>query len=90
MKFYDVEQTALARKTKIYPYVVLRSNNWDDYGYKTTFFSELFLEDGHSIELGELKILKSDQKGGYTPLPKTPFSSLGTKYGSLGQSFDYY
>ena len=90
MKFFDVKQKALVRKTKTYPYVVLRSNNWDDYGYKTTFFGELFLEEGQSIELGELKILKSDQKGGYTTLPKMPFSSLGTKYCSLGQSFDYY
>jgi predicted ATPase len=71
------------------PYVVLTRDNWDDYGYKTTFSATLYLSD-ESFELGGVKILHADQVSGYTEMPEGTFRFLGQKYCSLGTGIDYY
>jgi hypothetical protein len=76
--------------TPAFPHVVLVQDNWDDYGYKTTFSSTLKLSAEEKIDLGNLKILKADQHGGYTPMPRQPFESLGPEYCSLGGTLEYY
>lgn len=73
-----------------FPHAVLVQNNWDDYGYKTTFNATLKLSAQNEIELGNLKILRSDQQGGYTPMPRDAFETLGPDYCSLGGTLDYY
>jgi energy-coupling factor transporter ATP-binding protein EcfA2 len=73
-----------------YPYVRLTQDNWDDYGYKTTFAAVLFLSADFSVELGNLKILKLEQESGFTPVPDKPFQQLSDDFGSLGADLDYY
>ncbi|WP_300537010.1 AAA family ATPase [Sphingosinicella sp.] len=72
-----------------YPCVVLVQDNWDDYGYRTTFSVLFYKTAGESISLGTVKILQSEQDGGYTELPRT-FEQLPTTYCSLGTSLEYY
>ena len=73
-----------------FPHVVLVQDNWDDYGYKTTFSATLKLSAEDELELGNLKILRLAQQGGYTPMPRVAFQSLGPDYCSLGGTLDYY
>ena len=72
------------------PFVRLVQDNWDDYGYKTTFSAGLHLSANNVVELGAVKILKEGQTEGYTPLQNEPFEMLGPSYCSLGQDLDYY
>lgn len=83
-----IESSAL--KNPGFPYVRLTWNNWDDYGYKTTFNSSLVLSGDQSIDLGTIKILKSGQTSGATPLPDHPVEKLGTDYCSVGSDAAYY
>jgi glycosyltransferase involved in cell wall biosynthesis len=73
-----------------YPHVVLVRDNWDDYGYKTTFQSTLHLSADQTIDLGSLKIMRRDQQSGSTEMPAEPFDELGEQYASLGADLDYY
>src|ERR1700675_1875746 len=77
-------------RTDKYPHVVLGQDNWDDYGYKTTFDATLYLSPDEKSDLGNVKILKKGQQGGYTPMPREPFDGLGDDYCSLGGDLDYY
>ena len=73
-----------------YPFVVLAWKSWDDYGYKTTFNSTLWLEADKFVDLGSIKILKFDQSSGPTPMPPEPVVGLGPEYCSVGGKSDYY
>ena len=73
-----------------YPHVVLVQDNWDDYGYRTTFSATLYLTEEENVELSSVKILQKKQTGGYTQMPHQPFQDLGPDYCSLGGSLDYY
>lgn len=75
---------------KRYPYVILTRDNWDDFGYKTTFYAELFLTSSKSQELGVVKIVNVTQTSGQTRLPETSFTHLSSKHASLGGDLDYY
>ena len=72
------------------PYVVLEKDNWDDYGYKTTFKATFWRSANDSVDLGSIKILKLGQIGGYTPMPEKPFEALGPDYCSVGVDLGYY
>jgi hypothetical protein len=41
-----------------FPHVMLTQDNWDDFGYKTTFNSVLHLSADEEVRLANLKILK--------------------------------
>lgn len=73
-----------------YPHVVLVQDNWDDYGYKTTFHVTLHISADDPVELGNIKIIQAERTGGYTDMPRRPFEALGEGYGSLGADLDYY
>ena len=73
-----------------YPYVTLYQDNWDDYGYKTSYLARLHASGDEELELGNLKILYKNQTSGYGPLPRHPFESLGSEFCSLGEDLDYY
>jgi hypothetical protein len=90
MKFVVRFRDGSIARTREYPHVVLQQDNWDDYGYKTTFDATLKLTGEDEEELGPIKILKSDQTNGFTPMPSEPFATLGREYCSLGGSLDYY
>ena len=72
------------------PYVVLEKDNWDDYGYKTTFKATFWRSANDSVDLGSIKILKLGQIGGYPPMPEKPFEALGPDYCSVGVDLGYY
>ncbi len=67
----------------------LVQDNWDDFGYKTTFQATLHLSKTESIELGNVKILHKDQTKGFTEMPST-FERLGREYASTGGDTSYY
>lgn len=72
------------------PVVVLRENNWDDFGFKTLFNAELYMDGDATIDLGGVKIVQRGQLSGATELPARSFPILGDDYCSLGQDADYY
>lgn len=72
------------------PVVVLRRDTWDDFGFKTLFDAELYLEDEESIELGGVKVIRSDQGAGATEFASDEFDGLDSRYCSLGQTMEYY
>ncbi|QOZ84709.1 MULTISPECIES: AAA family ATPase [Chromobacterium] len=77
-------------KTNRYPHVVLIQDNWDDYGYKSTFHATLHLSPDESHDLGSIKIIQVEKTGGYTQMPRKPFERLPIGYASLGADLNYY
>jgi len=90
MLFYLLDGGSQLPRRPTYPYATLRPDNWDDYGYKTTFHVVIYRSKDEEDDLGPVKILEINQKGGQTHLPEKPFRSLGKRYCSLGSSLDYY
>lgn len=70
------------------PLVILIQDNWNDYGYLTTFQATVVTEVGQ-LELGSVKILHVDQQSGSTPI-ESSFTNLSQEYCSLGQTMSYY
>lgn len=72
-----------------YPAFQIRTNIWDDFGYKTS--SELYYWDDNAQyePIGRLKILNSEEENTSKILPQS-FMSLGAAFCSLGQSEHYY
>lgn len=64
-------------------------DNWDDYGFKTSFALVYFDHAGERHELGQIKIMQMGMTAGYTPMPES-FELLDASYGSLGQDQIYY
>ncbi|MBD5315653.1 MAG: ATP-binding protein [Bacteroides sp.] len=72
-----------------YPAFQLNSDNWDDYGFKTSFKLSYRPEKGTCHVIGWLKILQEKTESGRTKLPDS-FTSLPTSFCSLGQNESYY
>lgn len=71
--------------------IVLYADNWDDFGYKTTFSAYYHSASGESTALGNLKIGCVKQAEGWTSdIILSPFDSLPESWFSLGQDVDYY
>ncbi len=77
------------------PYALLRHDNWDDYGYRTSF--ELAIYDTQGIQLfsSYLKILQYEPTDfsvdvHHSNIPNSEFEELPTNFCSLGNSLDYY
>ena len=77
-------------KTNLYPHAVLVQDNWDDYGYKSTFNVVLYLSAAEKIDLGVIKVIQADRAGGYTEMPRRSFKKLSVNHASLGADLDYY
>jgi predicted ATPase len=71
----------------IYPCFVLYKDNWDDYGFKTTYQIDYYHSLGKVEEIGGIKIL--DKNSQSTILPDS-FTALDENKCSLGQSLEYY
>lgn len=69
--------------------LVMLRDNWDDYGYKTTFVAHLFDDDSVSYEIGSLSIGKAKQELGYVDIDNGIIDYLDESYFSLG-SKSYY
>jgi hypothetical protein len=86
-----IQDSSRSRPVTSYPTAVLRTDNWDDYGFKTMFHARLHLGRDSVLDLETVKILHRDQTGGPTPLPGTSFDRFfHADYCSLGQSYSYY
>lgn len=86
VKFRDEESVG----TKHYPHAVLVQDNWDDYGYRSTFRVYLYTSVDEEIDLGNIKIIQAGSAGGYTDLPREPFERLSKNHASLGSDLNYY
>ena len=77
--------------TNRYPHAVLVQDNWDDYGYKSTFNVVLHLSADEAIWIRENKdSIQANRTGGYTEMPRRPFEQLSESYASLGADLEYY
>lgn len=86
-----VQEGRQPRVVKSYPTAVLRTDNWDDYGFKTMFHARLHLGPNEVIDLETVKIMHRGQSGGRTELPGMSFDELlWGDFCSLGQSYSYY
>lgn len=90
MRFVVKFKSGDSPTTNRFPYAVLAQDNWDDYGYKTTFQVTLHLSAEESYDLGNIKIIEVGQEGGYTTMPKRSFSELSQRHASLGADLNYY
>lgn len=71
--------------------VLLRSDTWDDFGFKTLYEVSIgpLGESSKPVILGNVKVIRKGKNKGPTDLPDE-FTELGDGYCSLGQSSDYY
>ena len=86
VKFRDGESPSANR----YPHAVLFQDNWDDYGYRSTFTVMLHLSATETVELGSIKVIQTGRTGGYTDMPRRSFDQLPAGHASVGGSLDYY
>lgn len=75
--------------------VFLRTDNWDDYGFKTTFHATYCNGQGEKYELGTVKIARVDSNvDGYSGRTSdyldSDFDSLSENYFSLWQTAEAY
>jgi hypothetical protein len=90
VKFIVKFRTGQSPTTTDYPHVELAQDNWNDYGYNTTFHATLHLTKSDHLVLGTVKIMSKAQTGGYTEMPRKPFIDLGSSFCSLSGDLDYY
>lgn len=90
MRFVVEFRNGELARTNLYPRAVLVQDNWDDYGYRSTFYVVLHLSADEKIDLGNIKIIQADRSGGYTDMPRKPFNRLPEGHASLGADLDYY
>ncbi|SUC10273.1 cytochrome c biogenesis protein CcmA [Pasteurella canis] len=72
--------------------IFLTQSDWDDYGYKTTFFLSFIDKSGKNHSIGNIKIAYKGQNSGYTSskLSNNFFKKLPDNFFSLGQDIDFY
>jgi len=90
MRFVVKFRSGDSPATNRFPHAVLVQDNWDDYGYKTTFQVTVHMSADERYDLGIIKIIEKDRTSGYTEMPKRPFTELPAGYASLGADLDYY
>lgn len=88
MQIYVIPSKGTLPQGAKFPCIVLVSNTWDDFGYKTLFTASFWI-GRHSGELpvGDVKILNLGARE--TDLPAS-FSNAPFDFVSLGQSLEYY
>jgi predicted ATPase len=87
MNYYEDFYRRKGGSQIIYPCLSFNKDNWDDYGFKTTFKVYYYADQRNGEEVGDIKILDTSTQ--YTIVPDA-FNSLGTEQCSLGQSLEYY
>ena len=76
MRFVVEFRSGKSPTTRRYPHAVLVQDNWDDYGYKSTFQVTLHVSADESYDLGSIKIIEAERTSGYTEMPKSRFTEL--------------
>ncbi|PAU60594.1 hypothetical protein BZL42_10270 [Pseudomonas indica] len=79
------------KRNKTVSAAYLEANNWDDFGFKSTFHLVVYDTNGEKHDIGGVKIGYVGQESGWTQekLPKE-FSVLDDAFFALGQSDEYY
>src|ERR1039458_9024764 len=72
------------------PSASLRTDNWDDYSYKTQYSLAGTTEDGQFEKIGAVKIGTIGRPEGSRVEVPDRFETLGESYFSLGQDDSYY
>lgn len=90
MRFVVKFRSGDSPTTNRYPHAVLVQDNWDDYGYKTTFHVTLHMSADESYDLGSIKIIEAGRTSGYTEMPRRSFEELPAGHALLGADLDYY
>lgn len=70
-----------------FPYFKLTSDNWDDFGYKTSFLLEFFNSKDEKYSLGSIRIMK---RGEYSTFLEEKFYKLNKDYCSLFNEEKHY
>lgn len=80
-----------SKRKRVVSIAYLEANNWDDFGFKSTFNLVVFDANGTEHHIGGVKIGFAGQESGWTQekLPNE-FSELDEVFFSLGQSDEYY
>jgi predicted ATPase len=65
-------------------------DNWDDFGFKTSFQVHFIDQNGEKKELGSVSIASKGLTSGFVELPGSSFTQLPDSYCSLGHSQGYY
>ena len=89
MRFFVTDTWGTLLQGEPYPYVVLVSDNWDDYRFKTLFHPVFYLSQEQQVDLRDVKILQLNQQRGRTQTERY-FEELDDSYCSLGQELAYY
>ena len=71
----------------LYPALVFVPNNWDDYGWSTSYDLYLYRSKKQKTTIGPIRILDETTK---TTKLKKKFTELGDHYCSLGQTIEFY
>jgi predicted ATPase len=87
MRFFSSIAYALMKRNIDYPVLVLEADNWDDYGYVTTFKLYFFSTYSDKEVIGNVKVLDNTSR---TTRIDNSFNKLPDNLCSLGQTMDYY
>ena len=68
----------------------LRRDNWDDFGFCTSFQVYFVDKNGEKKELGSISIASKGLSSGFVKLPEPSFTQLPDNYCSLGHGQGYY
>lgn len=74
-------------KIHLYPCFKFLKDNWDDFGYRTQYIVDYYLDENSAIHIGTVKFLNKQNDSGDLP---DFFTKLDDNYCSLGQNNDYY
>ena len=89
MRFFVTDSRETLPRIKPYPFVMLATDYWDDYSFKTLFHPVIHLSEDESVDLRDVKILRLNQPYGRTEIEQD-FVELDDSYCSLGQELAYY
>ena len=85
-----VGDVAPAKTVRIKESFFLKNNNWDDYSYRTTYMLFYIDKEKELLEVGTVKIAKSDLEHFQRPLANGNVKETLGEYFSLGQDESYY
>lgn len=71
------------------PCVILRKDNWNDFGYQTLFILSYLDSNKNEHDIGYMKITDGESVSIHGKIDKT-FEKLPKNYYSLGESLEYY
>lgn len=75
-----------------FPFLLLRADNWDDFGFKTSYHLEYWTSENDQTDIGMVKIMRRGlaTANQVISLPNDRDLRLGDDYCSLGQRTSYY